>query len=684
MKGDNRVIHIAVRSLVEFVLRSGSLETQAGPSSEAAMLEGARIHRKLQKKEGEGYQAEVPLRIGIPVDGGTSSGEPAGTLCLEGRADGIFRNDGRTESVSQGIFVIDEIKTVLGSIRGLDKPVEVHLAQAQCYAFIYAREQGLERIGIRMTYCSQTTEEVRCFYEEMTFQELESRFRDLIGAYMPWAKLRLSSAGAALRTIRQMQFPFPYREGQRDLAAGVYRTIARGRKLFLQAPTGTGKTMAVLFPALKAVGEGRADRVWYLTAKAVTGRAALEALGILQRKGLCIRSVVLASKERVCPCGSVDCRAAACPRADGHFDRVNEALWALLQGGEKDGAGGSAGVPVGTETLAAAAEKYSVCPYELAMDAAEWADVIIGDYNYVFHPQARLSRLLDGGRPVLLVDEAHNLLERGRDMYSAGLSLSGLRDFRKSIRSTRPRLWKKLRDPVRAMRIVEEKAVQEAEPVRGVRVLHTWEEEKQKLAAALDAVRNEMQWILEQEQRSGGPVPEENFLEFYFLLSRFQQVLDAVDGQYIVYTTGKDPESFALHLFCADPSLRLRESMEKTVSAVFFSATFLPIQYYKGLLGGTPEDYEMYARSSFSPARQIVLISGDVTSRYRDRSRENYRRIADRIGRIASCRPGNYMVFFPSYAFLESVLEAFRGLCAPPAGEESPGEEDAPAGESGE
>ena len=774
MEKEENIIRISVRALVEFLLRRGSLDTQAGPSSEAAMLEGARIHRRLQKKEGEGYQAEVPLRMDVPVG--------QAVLRLEGRADGIFcmksaksakgakgAKDAKDEKdadpgidkSSAPLWTIDEIKTVFRGLGSMEGPVDVHLAQARCYAYMYACREGLDRIRIRMTYCSQATGDVRYFYEALSFEALEEWFEELIGAYEPRVGMRLSFDEARSSTIRQMVFPFPYREGQYDLAAGVYRTIVHGKKLFLQAPTGTGKTMAVLFPALKSVGAKKAERIFYLTAKGVTGSVAQEALSLLHNKGLSIRSLSLVSKERACPCTQVDCRPEVCARADGHFDRVNTALWELLQGAAE-------GAPMTAQAVAECARRHNVCPYSLSLDAAEFADVIICDYNYAFHPQARLTRFFDGkNNSILLIDEAHNLLERGRDMYSAQLSYSQVRRFRKSVKTVWPRLWKKMKNLVQILRRLEKDTAQDD---RRIIVFDDWTaaeteaESPADAAAANDAapevpdampvrrsqlyyaveeVREQIQWILEQENRSAalygeardsaaasdsasdsasdaasntvadsaadagasgdhrdddpkadgtaktdsGPAGIPELLEFYFGLSHFSQMLRELDAHYIVYAEkgggsqpGKgssavegsgSPRSasshggFTVHLYCADPSGHLRECMEGLTSAVFFSATFLPIQYYKSLLGGKPEDFEMYARSSFSPERRKVVIVRDVTSRYRDRNEETYTRIARSIGRIVACRPGNYMAYFPSYAFLENVLDAFRRECHP-------------------
>lgn len=796
MTDEKMIFKISVRGLVEFMLRSGSLELAGGRSDEASMAEGARIHRSLQKKEGAGYQAEVPLRIDLPVlasdpdlsvlrlaettgaaeetvapeeNGG--DGYTTVLVRLEGRADGIYlrkdeessqgetnpskkdsskkdslKIDSSTEVLSKtgssktrpsnedpaedglseenpqkkeaGIWTIDEIKTIRGALKP-ERPEEVHLAQARCYGRIYAEQQGLERIGIRMTYCSRLTGQVWYFYEEWTYEDLDSWFGDLIRGWLPWLGLRLSCRRTAIRTLREMQFPYVYRKGQFDLAAGVYRTIVHGRKLFLQAPTGTGKTLAVLFPSLKALGEGKAERIFYLTAKAVAGRAATEALTLLKERGLNIRSLVISSRDRICPLETVECTPAHCPRAYGHYDRVNDALEDLLRrAGEGD--------VMTAERISECARDHGVCPYELARDAVDFADVIICDYNYIFHPEAAFTTPFD--RSLLLIDEAHNLLDRARDMYSASLSSREVRTFRRSVRDRQPRLWKSMRGLVRVLGRLEKEAAGdgrgdgqvlagEDRPERAL-VLEGWTEEKitkesgtketgtqvtstgeagtgetsagvisagetgtagtpakEELLSALRETGNAIRWILEQDSKSRAlqstagietEGPGRDLLDFYFGISHFQKMLEEIDSHYIVYSTGggrrRGGRGFELHLFCADPSGRVGSRMASYISTVLFSATFLPIQYYKGLLGGGPEDYEMYAPSSFPPERRKILIVKDVTSRYRDRSADNYERIAGAIGQAAACHPGNYMAFFPSYLFLENVLEAFRGL----------------------
>ena len=731
MAEENRVFRISVRTLVEFMLRRGSLETGGGLFAGAAMQEGARIHRTLQKKEGPGYKAEAALSREIEIDpeqliaaGAPAKPDKKYLLRLEGRADGIYysekepavisgvgkasagisgsekepagvshngkETDGSSngERETGGLWMIDEIKTVFRGFRELKEAEEVHLAQARCYAFIYAEKEGLDRIGVRMTYCSQVTGDVKRFYEIREYGELKAWFGNLIRDFIPWLAARVSFEDSRTRTLGEMVFPFPYRAGQYDLAAGVYRTIVHGKKLFLQAPTGTGKTMAVLFPALKAVGGGKAERIFYLTAKAVAGRAATEALGILKARGLSIRSLVLTSRERICPCETVDCSPSRCSRVDGHYDRVNDALWELLQ----KAAGGD---PMTAEVISECARRHRVCPYELALDACDFADVIICDYNYAFHPQAKLARFFgDPGtgasseRKILLIDEAHNLLERGRDMYSASLSYREVRKFRKSIKNVWPRLWKKMKGLVHVLRLLdrESSAGQETEEYPAGRAegqthfhLPAFEDHREELLVSLREVDDVIRWILEQERKNealyeaadmdAGPESTVGeLLDFYFGISHFRQMLEEMDDHYVVFGTGNagsrfSAAGFTLHLYCADPSGKLKDCMAKAVSTILFSATFLPIQYYKGLLGGGPEDFEMYARSSFSPARRKVVIVNDVTSRYRNRNAGNYERIARSIAGTVFCRTGNYMAFFPSYVFMESVYEAFCRIC---------------------
>ena len=680
----SETIRISVRDLVEFVMRSGDLDERAAGATEEAMLEGARMHRKLQREEGPEYTAEVPLSICYPIrlpeedetgngcaapEGPAAEEQPAaqaGTagkpascgeaaVLIEGRADGIFLGSDPENPIFGEAWTVDEIKTTYRKLSRMKEPEPVHLAQAKCYAYIYAVQNRLETVRVRMTYCSLVTQEVRRFTQEFTADEISRWFDALMEEYARWAGMEIRWKKVRDRSLTELVFPFTYRPGQKELAVHVYHTICHGRKLFLEAPTGTGKTISVVFPALKAMGEGKADRLFYFTAKTVTGRVALETFSIMRERGLRLRSIQLTAKDRICPMEKRACNPDDCPRAKGHFDRVNEALYALVTEQED----------VSRGVLEEYAEKYNVCPFELGLDVSLFADAVVGDYNYLFEPHARLKRFFAEGkaknRYLFLVDEAHNLVERGREMYSASLSSGEIRAFRSSVREVYPALWRKLGKLVAAFRPCREQLGGEDKAV--------FPEDIDAFADAAYKVMEEMQSILYEQRRSGQadhspglPVAQESFLSVYFDLSHFLMIYEGMDEAYRIYAVQKGREDCEIRLFCADPSAKLAECLEKGEASILFSATFLPIRYYKRLLGGREEDYEVYARSSFDPGKLGLFIATDVTSRYRMRGAEQYGKIALCIHSAVSRRHGNYMVFFPSYSFMEAVLEQYTAL----------------------
>ena len=391
-------VRISVRALVEFILRSGDIDNRMGTADKDAMLLGAKLHRKIQRGMGAGYHPEVSLRFSVPCKGFI--------LEIEGRADGVWE---RKEGV-----VIDEIKGVFKDLALLEEPVEVHLAQARCYAYIYSCQHDLEEIGVQMTYCHLETEDIKRFQSVYAREELEGWFYDLVGKYEKWARYRIQWEEKRNQSIRQVEFPFPYREGQRKLVASVYRTIQQGKELFIQAPTGVGKTMACVFPAVRAMGEGLGEKIFYLTAKTITRTVAWQAFDILKEQALRMKVLVLTAKEKICFCEKQDCNPEACPYAKGHFDRVNDAVYELLTTSDE----------MSREILEEQARKWQVCPYEMSLDLAEWVDAVICDYNYVFDPNAHLRRFFGEGMKgdyLFLIDEAHNLVVRGRDLFSASL-----------------------------------------------------------------------------------------------------------------------------------------------------------------------------------------------------------------------------------------------------------------------
>lgn len=619
-------VRISVRNLVEFLLRSGDIDNRMSRGMQLnAMQEGTRIHKKLQRAMGSSYSAEVPLKLNIETE--------RYVLTVEGRADGIFTRD--------DMPCIDEIKGVYQDVTKLEEPVPVHLAQAKCYAYIYALQQELTAMGVQMTYCDLDTEEVNRFYEQYSFEELQAWFKDLMKEYHKWADFQYEWHQTSIASIKNMEFPFDYRPGQKELVADVYRTILRRKNLFIQAPTGTGKTVSVLFPAVRAVGEGQGEKLFYLTAKTVTATVAMETFAVFRTHGYRGKVVQITAKEKLCKCETPECNPDACPYAKGHFDRVNDAVFDLLQ--QED--------CFSREVLLEQADKYMVCPFELCLDVSSWSDVIVGDYNYVFDPTVYLKRFFAEGNKgdyLFLVDEAHNLVERGRQMYSERIVKEDVLAVKRLLKPWSKRVEREL-ERVNKILLSYKRECEDY-------MIH---ESINDLVFALMRLASEMERFLQKPLT----IPErDEVMEFYFGLRNFLNIYELVDENYVIYSSMEEDDSFALKLYCADPSRNLQSCLDKAHSTVFFSGTLLPIQYYKSLLSTKPDNYAVYAHSVFTPDQRLLFVGKDVSSKYTRRTPEEFQRIASYIKMIARAKKGNYIAFFPSYKMMLDVEQQFEYL----------------------
>ena len=619
-------IRISVRNLVEFIFRSGDIDNRIGKGAQKeAMQEGSRMHRKIQGRMGMEYRAEVPLKLEVPQE--------QYVLALEGRADGIITNaDGVT---------VDEIKCMYTDVTRFEEPIFVHKAQAMCYAYIYALQNGLDQISVQLTYCDLDTEEICRFEEAFSFFWLERWFQDMMEAYRKWTDFQFTWRKIRQTSIQTLEFPFPYREGQYKLVGDVYRTIHRKKILFIQAPTGVGKTMSCLYPAVRSVGEGISERIFYLTAKTITRTVAGEAFEILKKHGLRWKSLLLIAKEKLCVCDSMECNPAACARAKGHFDRVNDAVFELLEKEEI----------YDREMLLSYAERYQVCPYEMSLDLAVWVDGVICDYNYVFDPQVYLRRFFAEGVKgdyVFLIDEAHNLVERGREMYSAVLYKEDILRMKKLVKPYRKKLEKALERCNRLM--LEWK--RECETCRVLPSIGNF-------SLALLSVMGETENYL--EELGDGELRKE-LLDFYFAVRSFLYISDLIDENYVIYTQHDEDGRFRVKLFCVNPAQNLQNCMDKGRSTVFFSATLLPVMYYRELLSGRSDDYAIYAQTPFAKEQKCLILGRDVSSRYTRRGPEEYGKIAEYIHAVVCSHTGNYMIFFPSYRMLDDILERYMEL----------------------
>lgn len=630
---DQPYIRISVRSLVEFILRGGDIDNRIAGADKDAMQMGGKIHRKIQRQMGAGYRAEVPLKLEVACKGFV--------LSVEGRADGVI-------NCPEGI-VIDEIKGVFRDLEFLSEPVSVHLAQAKCYAFIYANEHGLKEIGVQMTYCNMDTEEIRRFQSVYSYEALREWFFGILGQYEKWARYQIEWKDKRNASIRQIVFPFEYREGQKRLAESVYRTILRRKKLFIQAPTGVGKTISTVFPAVKAVGEGLGEKIFYLTAKTITRTVAWQAFETLREQCLRMKVIVLTAKEKICFCEETDCNPDACPYAKGHYDRVNDAVYELITSSDE----------MNREILTEQARKWQVCPHEMSLDVSLWVDAVICDYNYVFDPNAHLRRFFGEGikgEYLFLIDEAHNLVERARKMYSAGIYKEDFLKLKRIVRHEDVKLAKRLEECNKQLLALKREC-------EGYRI---WDSVSH-IYLRLLSLMTEMERYLEECRKEE---IRKEVLELYFCVRMFVSIHDKLDENYMIYSQLEESGRFKLQLFCVNPARCLQEFLDKGNSTVFFSATLLPIHYYKKLLSTSGEDYAIYAESPFDAGKRKLLIGTDVSTKYTRRGKEMYRRYARYLIETACAKAGNYLAFFPSYRFMEEVYEEFLELIGTGTGEE--------------
>lgn len=632
---------------MEFILRSGDIDNRKSAAPDNAMQEGGRIHRMIQRRMGADYHAEVFLRHIFRT--------PEYEIHIEGRADGIIiapaadsvevleiRDMKIMPEIRDLVTVtIDEIKGTYRDLHKLKDAVFVHLAQAKCYAYIYGWQNQLRNIRIRLTYCNIDTEEMKYFHYEYDMDTLRQWFDEILREYKKWADFQFQWNHLRQTSIKSLVFPYEYRKGQKELATYVYQTIYHKRKLFIEAPTGVGKTISTIFPSIKAMGEKMAEKIFYLTAKTITRTVANDAVELLRVQRLKLKTVILTARDKICFMEEAECNPECCPYAKGHYDRINEAIYDLLTSEDN----------FDREAIEACARKHRVCPFEMCLDMSLFADMIICDYNYLFDPHVYLKRFFaegNRGEYIFLIDEAHNLVDRGREMYSAILRKEDFLSLKKTVKDHDGRMYRQLEkcnhDLLELKRECENYAYLD-------------DEEIAPFIRNLVRLSSIMDDFLEENDDS--PV-KKDILDFYFEISHFLLINDKLDRNYVIYTQMESDGSFCMKLFCVNPANNLKECMLRGRSSILFSATLLPIQYYKRLLGAEEGDYEVYAHSVFDPRRKGLFIAEDVTSKYSRRSEMEYYNIASYIHRIVKEREGNYMVFFPSHAFLQNVYDVYN------------------------
>jgi DNA excision repair protein ERCC-2 len=622
---------VSVVSLVEFVLQAGDL-TPGGFHKRDRAQAGTQGHKQVQRSRPAGYETEV--EIAYRVEGADLPME------VRGRIDGLY--------ASAEPVIIEEIKTTTLSLDLVsEEHNRLHWAQAQCYAYMYAQQHQLSEVSIHLTYYHldssvHTSQKEKTFERHFTLAELETFFCGLINSYLDWFRKMHAWQARRDQSIQKLDFPYAdYRPGQREMAVAVYKAIRAHSRLYVQSPTGVGKTIATLFPAVKALGQGLAAKIFYLTAKTPGRLVAERALDDMRQANLHLKSVTLTAKEKICFCPPVNCDPEVCVFARGYFDKVKRALEEIDQH-----------QAFTRPVIEEIAQQYQVCPFEFSLDLALWVDCIICDYNYAFDPRVYLHRFFDFSTEpyIFLIDEAHNLPERARAMYSAELDKKTVLDLQRALKLHLPLLVKKL-SAINKIMLEVRKACQ----AEGKQALVEYAPPEKLLEAIREFNQKAEDWLVLNQEAAF----RQELLEFYFLCSSYLRTAEYFDTFYVSYFERQGQAGLKAKLFCLDPAPMLAAPLERSQATVFFSASLLPLGYFMKLLTGAVDHPKRIFQSPFPAENVCLLIHNGISTTYAERA-DSYAAVASAIESICSTRVGNYLVFFPSYAYLAAVLELLK------------------------
>ena len=619
-------IHIAVRELAEYTLQSGDLNLESFVGNSRAQA-GIKAHQKIQKARPVEYEPEVLLTF--------TAFHPKFLLTINGRVDGIYTYPDRV--------IIDEIKSTTKSLDTFSlESNPVHWGQAKIYAYIYSCQQKLETIIVQLTYYNLETRKKKEIQQEYSFAELESFFEMIKAEYLDWAEVIFDWEQERDGSCQKLEFPFSeYRFGQRKMAVETFRAIRDSEQMLVQAPTGIGKTLAAIFPAVKSFPDESIRKIFYFSARTTGKEMAKSAGEILQQKGAKLKLLVLTAKDKICFNPEKNCNAMECKYARGYYDRLQEAVEEIFSG------------DLFTRTqIENCAGRHEVCPFEFSLYLSLWSDIIICDYNYGFDPKVYLRRFF--GEDIAdrnyawLIDEAHNLVDRSRDMFSATLSKQAILDVRRPLKVSLPKIYKTLGQINNLLLNYRKQA--EAEDDFFI--------ESEFPAELYPLLKN---FIFSAERWLAQNIAadfRQALLEIYFNAHWVARVLEEYDEHYISTYTRVRSE-LELKLFCVDPSAQMKQALERCRSAIFFSATLTPQEYFSDIFG-CDEARKMILASPF-PAENLLVLRSDISTRYKERA-DTAAEIAAILAEMILAKKGNYLLFFPSYKYLQMILAEFEKL----------------------
>ncbi len=632
---------VAVRELCAFAAKQGDLDRRFTPSPTAQ--QGVAGHQTVAARRGGGYRSEMPLSGVYDCNGSSDDGEPDGQLEVRGRADGVDLAAAR----------VDEVKTYKGDLDRMPANHRaLHWAQAKVYGWLLCRQEALSAVTVALVYLEVGSQQETALVERCSAAELERFFAALCERFLVWARLQIAHRDrrdAGLQALRFVHGEF--RPGQRLLAEQVFRAARLGRCLMAQAPTDIGKTIGTVFPMLKACADQRLDKVFYLTAKR-SGRAlardALQAIGAAAA-ALPLRMVELVARETACVHPDKACHGDSCALARGFYDRLPAARSAAFA--STDAAACGAGLDAAA--IRTVALEHRICPYYLSQELVRWCDVVVADYNHYFDHGALLHGLAvaNGWRVAVLVDEAHNLLDRARAMYSAALDQRQLRALRRAALATLKRHFDRLqrawlavhRDQTEPYRVLD------APPQRFVAALVDWS------AAIAEQVID--------APASGGIDPA--LMTFYGDALRFARLAESFGAHSIFDATlhgasdraGGVTSTLCIRNVVPAPFLKPRFTLSR--STVLFSATLAPQAFYADTLGLPADTAWLDVDAPFAADQLSVQLVSGVSTAYGRRA-ASLQPIADLMRRQFDAAPGNYLAFFSSYDYLDSVADAFE------------------------
>lgn len=591
-------IKASVRKVVEFIHSGGDLTSEFRQNND--MLEGTKAHQFLQNKYTENDLKEVTVRYAFSYKDHEVE--------LQGRVDGLLDNG----------KIIEEIKSTTSDLAQLtDKSRPQHLAQAKYYAYFYMLEKDLKQIQVYLTYIHIPSYEKKIIKKKFNFTQLEKYFNKSIEKYLDWHIALIDQNTYFMNHIDDLSFPYEFRKNQRKLMGAVYQTMKAEDILYAIAPTGTGKTIATLFSTLKTYKEN--DKIMYLTAKNSLKKMALDTVTLLNEQDLKCKSIEITSKDSICFLTERDCDPEVCKYAKGFFNRLRDAVTDAFFNNDV----------FTKEVVEEYAMKHKICPFEFSLMLSYYMNVVICDYNYAFCPKTHLKRYFDipEYNIRLLVDEAHNLVSRGKSMYSADLIAEDLVKLKKELALN----TKKFNRPInKLLNHFEDDLIQT-------------ELSDDLIADFYDLFSKLSKYIIENPD-----VPNKKMIvDGYFMLNDFSRITEYYNDAYRTVITNKK-----ITLNCLDASRFLHQTMNYCKGTTLFSATMFPLDYYQELLS-EGEGEHMIIPSPFEQNNLDIIVVDKVSTRYKDRT--NTLDDVVNIIKASTKKKGNYIVFFPSYKYLEDV-----------------------------